>query len=314
MKTKLKLIAGTANLSLAHEISEYLEIPLVERIIDRFSDGEIKVQILENVRGMDVFVIQSTGAPANDNLMELLLVIDALRRASAARITAVIPYYGYARQDRKDRPRVPISSKLVANLLVTAGANRILAVDLHADQIQGFFDIPVDHLYAAPVVTDYIKRNYDPNELVIVSPDAGGTERARLFAKRLNVSRIAIIDKRRPKPNVSEVMHVVGEVSGYRAILVDDIVDTGGTLVKAAKALLENGTKSVAAACTHAVLSGPAIENIKNSPIEELIVTNTLPLPEEKKIKKIEILSVAELLGEAILRIHNEQSLSPLFY
>lgn len=314
MKTKLKLIAGTSNMPLATGISEYLDLPLVEMINNHFSDGEIRIQILENVRGMDTFVIQSTGNPANKNIMELLLIIDALKRASAARITAVIPYYGYARQDRKDRPRVPISSKLIANLIVKAGASRILSVDLHADQIQGFFDIPVDHLYALPVIVEYFKKNYQNKELVIVSPDTGGTERARLFAKILNVSKIAIIDKRRPYANVSEVMNVVGEVSGRDAILVDDIVDTADTLSKVADALLKNGANSVAAACTHPVLSGNAIDKLNKSSIKELIVTNTLRVTESKKSTKLVMLSIADLLGEAIVRIHNEQSLSPLFY
>ena len=312
MKRNLKLIAGTANPDLAQGIAAYLELPLVDREIERFSDGEIKVQILENVRGHDVFVIQPTCAPSNDNLMELLIIIDALRRASAGRITAVVPYYGYARQDRKDRPRVPITSKLVANLLTTAGVNRILSVDLHADQIQGFFDIPFDHLYSMPVTAEYLKKKLDKNKVVVVSPDAGGTERARAFAKRIGVSRIAIIDKRRPRANVAEVMNVVGKVKGLNAIIVDDIVDTAGTLTKAAAALKKNGAVSVLAACAHAVLSGPAFERIMNSDIEELVVTDSIPLV-NKECKKITVLTLSDLIGEAIFRIHNEQSLGPLF-
>ena len=270
------------------------------------------VQIDENVRGSDIFVLQSTSTPVNDNIMELLLLIDALKRASAGRITAVIPYYGYARQDRKVQPRVPISSKLVADLITVAGANRVLTVDLHAGQIQGFFNIPVDHLYASPVLLEYI-RKCDFKDLVIVSPDAGGVERARAFAKRLNAS-LAIIDKRRERANVSEVMNVIGDVKGRETIILDDLIDTAGTTTQAASALKEKGAKKVLAACTHAVLSGPAIDRINNSVIEELIVTNTIPLDSKKeKCKKLKVLSIAPLLGEAIKRIHEESSISSLF-
>ena len=312
MHNGIKLLTGNASKGLAKEVAEYLGIPVCETTITSFSDGEIMVQIDENVRGSDIFVLQSTSTPVNDNIMELLLLIDALKRASAGRITAVIPYYGYARQDRKVQPRVPISSKLVADLITVAGANRVLTVDLHAGQIQGFFNIPVDHLYASPVLLEYI-RKCDFKDLVIVSPDAGGVERARAFAKRLNAS-LAIIDKRRERANVSEVMNVIGDVKGRETIILDDLIDTAGTTTQAASALKEKGAKKVLAACTHAVLSGPAIDRINNSVIEELIVTNTIPLDSKKeKCKKLKVLSIAPLLGEAIKRIHEESSISSLF-
>ncbi|MFA4828556.1 MAG: ribose-phosphate pyrophosphokinase [Thermodesulfovibrionales bacterium] len=312
MHNGIKLLTGNASKGLAKEVAEYLGIPVCETTITSFSDGEIMVQIDENVRGSDIFVLQSTSTPVNDNIMELLLLIDALKRASAGRITAVIPYYGYARQDRKVQPRVPISSKLVADLITVAGTNRVLTVDLHAGQIQGFFNIPVDHLYASPVLLEHI-RKCDFKDLVIVSPDAGGVERARAFAKRLNAS-LAIIDKRRERANVSEVMNVIGDVKGRETIILDDLIDTAGTTTQAASALKEKGAKKVLAACTHAVLSGPAIDRINNSVIEELIVTNTIPLDSKKeKCKKLKVLSIAPLLGEAIKRIHEESSISSLF-
>lgn len=312
MPEGIRLLTGNANKRLADEVAEYLGIHVCDTAITTFSDGEIMIQINENVRGSDIFVLQSTCTPVNDNIIELLLMIDALKRASAGRITAVIPYYGYARQDRKVQPRVPISSKLVADLITVAGANRVLTVDLHAGQIQGFFNIPVDHLYASPVLLDYIRKcNF--NDLVIVSPDAGGVERARAFAKRLNAS-LAIIDKRRERVNVSEVMNVIGDVKGRETIILDDLIDTAGTTTQAASALKEKGAKRVLAACTHAVLSGPAIDRINNSVLEELIVTNTIPLDSKKeRCKKLTVLSIAPLLGEAIKRIHEESSISSLF-
>lgn len=312
MHNGIKLLTGNASKGLAKEVAEYLKIPVCETTVTTFSDGEIMVQIDENVRGSDIFVLQSTSTPVNDNIMELLLIVDALKRASAGRITAVIPYYGYARQDRKVQPRVPISSKLIADLITVAGTNRVLTVDLHAGQIQGFFNIPVDHLYASPVLLDYI-RQCDFKDLVIVSPDAGGVERARAFAKRLNAS-LAIIDKRRERANVSEVMNVIGEVKGKETIILDDMIDTAGTITQAASALKEKGASRVFAACTHAVLSGPALDRINKSVIEELIVTNTIPLDSKKeKCRKLRVLSLASLLGEAIKRIHEESSISSLF-
>jgi len=312
MPEGIQLIAGNSNSGLAKEIAKFLNVPLAETTVSNFSDGEINVQINENVRGSDVFVVQSTCTPVNNNIMELLLMADALKRASAGRITAVMPYYGYARQDRKAAPRVPISARLVADLLEVAGIDRLLTIDLHAGQIQGFFDIPVDHLYAAPVIVDYVKKAYQ-NDLVIVSPDAGGVERARAFAKRLNAS-LAIIDKRREKANVSQVMHVIGEVRGKNAILLDDMIDTAGTITQAAAALKENGAKRIVAACAHAVLSGPALDRINNSALEEVIVTNTIPMDNNvAKCKKLTVLSVANLLGDAIRRIHEESSVSSLF-
>lgn len=306
----LKIFSGNANRPLAEEIASYLKVPLGEARLGRFSDGEISFQILENVRGADVFVVQSTCPPVDSNLMELLIMLDAFRRASAWRITAVIPYFGYARQDRKDKPRVPISAKLVADLLTTAGANRILAMDLHAGQIQGFFDIPVDHLFAAPVLVDYFRKRAIP-QLVVVSPDAGGVERARAYAKRLNAD-LAIIDKRREQANVAEVLHVIGEVAGRNALIVDDMIDTAGTLREVAHVLITHGVREVFACCTHPVLSGPALERIRESPITEVVVTNTIPL-QSHDVDKIKVLSVAPLLGEAIRSIHEETSVSRLF-
>ncbi len=312
MHNGIKLITGNANRTLANHVSECIGIPLTDTTVTRFSDGEIMIQINENIRGGDVFVIQPTCTPVNQNIMELLLIIDALKRASAKRITAVIPYYGYARQDRKAQPRVPISSKLVADLLTAAGTNRIMTVDLHAAQIQGFFNIPVDHLYAAPVLLDYIKKCKFEN-LVIVSPDAGGVERARAFAKRLDAS-LAIVDKRRETAMVSKVMHVIGDVKEKDAIILDDMIDTAGTTTQAAQAIKDNGAKRVFAACSHAVLSGPAIDRINNSALEEVITTDTIPMDDKQSsCKKLRVLSVASLLAEAIKRIHEETSVSSLF-
>jgi len=309
---ELKIFAGNSNLPLAERVCSYLEVPLGRAQVKTFSDGEVSVEIDENVRGADVFVIQSTCPPVNHNLMELLIMIDALKRASAGRINAVIPYYGYARQDRKVAPRQPISAKLVANLITVAGASRVLTMDLHAGQIQGFFDIPVDNLFATPVLLQYI-RDHFANDLVIVSPDAGGVERARAFAKRLDAS-LAIIDKRREKANVAKVMHIIGDVRGKTAVLLDDMVDTAGTLTQAAEALVREGARAVYGCCTHPVLSGKAVERIATSPLRELIVTDTIPLKEEAaKCEKIKVLSVAKLFGEAIRRIHLNQSVSALF-
>jgi len=313
MPQGLKLFTGTSDVELAREVAGHLKLDLGDTTVSTFSDGEIMVRLNENVRGSDAFVIQSTCTPVNDNIMQLLLVIDALKRASAGRITAVIPYYGYARQDRKVQPRVPISAKMVADLITAVGTNRVLTVDLHAGQIQGFFNIPVDNLYAAPVLAEYIKKIYVSDNLVIVSPDAGGVERARSFAKRLNCS-IAIIDKRREKANECEVMNVIGDVLGKDTLLLDDMVDTAGTLTQAAKALTEQGARKVSAACTHAVLSGSALERINNSPIEELIMTNTIPLDSKITLcRKLPVLSIASLLGDAIKMIHEESSISSLF-
>ena len=312
MDDQLKFFTGNSNLDLAKNICDYLNLPLGSIQVRRFSDGEIFVEIGENVRGKDVFVMQSTCSPVNDNLMELLIIMDALRRASARRMTAVIPYYGYARQDRKVAPRVPISAKLVADLITAGGAKRVLTMDLHAAQIQGFFNIPVDHLFAAPVLLNYIKDHFQ-NDLVIVSPDVGGVERARAFAKRLN-AQIAIIDKRRDRPNSSEVMNIVGKVEGSNVIILDDMVDTAGTLAKASVALAEHGAKRIYACATHPVLSGPALERIMNSPMDQLVVTDTIPLTDSAKASpKIKVLSVAPLFGEAIRRIHQEESVSSLF-
>jgi len=307
----LKLFSGRSNTSLAEEIAGSLKIPLGKILITDFSDGEIYVEIQENVRGEDVFLVQSTCSPGNSHLMELLIMIDAFRRASAERITAVIPYYGYARQDRKVQPRVPITAKLVANLLTAVGTDRVLAMELHAGQIQGFFDIPVDHLFATPVLIDYVLSKKMEN-IIIVSPDAGGVERARAFAKRLDAS-LGIIDKRREAKNVSKVMNIIGDVKGKNVILVDDMVDTAGTLTESINALKDNGALNIYACCTHPVLSGPAVERINNSPLKELIVTNTIPLSHKVKSDKIKILSVAPLLGEAISRIHQGTSVSSLF-
>jgi ribose-phosphate pyrophosphokinase len=310
---EMKIFAGNSNLSLARDIAQFLGIPLGKALVETFSDGETKVEIKENVRGGDIFVIQSTSAPGNDNLMELLFMLDAFKRASAKRITAVIPYYGYARQDRKVVPRVPISAKLVADLITTAGASRILTLDLHSGQIQGFFNIPVDNLYATPVLIDCVKRQLNRDEVTIVSPDAGGVERARDFATRLNTS-LAIIDKRRVGPNVVAEMNIIGEVEGQVAVLVDDMVDTAGTLTMAAEALRGANARKILACCTHAVLSGSAVEKIVSSPIEELIVTDSIPLNSDaRQCRKIKVLSVAHLIGEAIRRTHQEQSISSLF-
>jgi ribose-phosphate pyrophosphokinase len=307
----LKVFTGNSNIKLVEKICEKLNTPVGRSQVKSFSDGEINVEINESVRGMDVFVIQSICYPINDNLMELLILIDALKRASAERITAVLPYYGYARQDRKILPRAPISAKLVADLITTAGASRILTVDLHAGQIQGFFNIPVDHLFAAPVLLEYLKQL--KNDIVIVSPDAGGVERARAFARRMNAS-LAIIDKRREAPNVSQVMNIIGDVNGMVAVLVDDIVDTGGSLARGAYALMEKGAKSVSACCTHPVLSGKAVKTLVDSPIQEMIVTDTIPLRDEAKVcPKIKVFSTSGLLAEAIRRIYDDESVSCLF-
>lgn len=308
----MKLFTGRSNPDLSIEVCKYLGIDPGRISLKNFSDGEIQVEIQENIRGDEVFVLQSTCPPVNENLMELLIIMDALKRASAKSITAVIPYFGYARQDRKVKPRVPISAKLVADLITVAGANRVVSMDLHAGQIQGYFDIPVDNIYAAPVLLKYI-RNHFYDDLVIVSPDAGGVERARAFAKRLNAT-LAIIDKRREAANVSEVMNVIGDVKGKTAIILDDMVDTAGTLTQAAQALVEREAKSVYACCTHPVLSGPAIERIEASPMQALVVTNTIPLNDKaKNCKKILVLSIGELLGETIKRIHHSDSVSTLF-
>jgi ribose-phosphate pyrophosphokinase len=309
----MKIFAGNSNPPLADEISKYLRVPLGAAVVETFSDGESKVEIKENVRGRDVFVLQSTSAPGNNNLMELLLMLDAFKRASAKRITAVIPYYGYARQDRKVVPRVPISAKLVADLITTAGASRMLTLDLHSGQIQGFFDIPVDNLYATPVLLQHLRKQLNHNEVTIVSPDAGGVERARAIATRLDAS-LAIIDKRRGGPNVVAEMNIIGEVKDQVAVLLDDMVDTAGTLTTAAEALKKEGAKRIVGCCTHAVLSGPAINRIRESALEELIVTNTIPLSTEaRRCGKITVLSVAHLIGEAIRRTHEEESISSLF-
>ena len=312
MLDRLKLFGGNSNPELTAKICQHLQILQGKAVVQTFSDGEIMVEIGENVRGRDVFVMQSTCSPVNHNLMELLVLMDALKRASAWRITAVLPYYGYARQDTKVLPRVPISAKLVADLITVAGGHRVICLDLHANQIQGFFDIPVDNLFAAPVLLEYIRQHFN-NDLVIVSPDAGGVERARAFAKRLNTS-LAIIDKRRDEDQKVKAMHIIGEVEGKAAIILDDMVDTGGTLTEAAKALAENGALSINACCTHAVLSGNAIGRIEGSAIENLIVTDSIPLqPETKGCKKIKVLTVAKLLGEAIKRTHLNDSVSSLF-
>ncbi len=313
MFKKVCLFAGNGNPTLASEIATHLEMPLSKMNVSRFSDGEVWVEVKENVRGVDAYIVQPTCAPANDNLMELLIIADALRRASAASITAVIPYYGYGRQDRKVAPRTPITSKLVADLIVSAGVQRVLCMDLHAGQIQGFFNIPVDNLYSMPVMlNDYLRKHFDSNT-VFVSPDAGGVERARAYSKRMN-SPLAIVDKRRERANVSEVMHVIGDVEGKECILVDDMVDTAGTLTNAATALKKYGATRVVACCTHPVLSGPAVDRIKDSVLDELIVTNSIPLTQAAKDSgKIKVLSVASLLAEAIKRIHHSDSVSSLF-
>jgi ribose-phosphate pyrophosphokinase len=308
---KLKVFTCNSNIKLAEEICDHIGVALGSSAVNHFSDGEISVHIDESVRGADVFVIQSTSAPVNDNLMELLVTVDAVKRASAKSINVVIPYYGYARQDRKARARDPITAKLVANLIETAGVNRVITMDLHATQIQGFFDIPVDHLLGVPILAEYfLEKNLE--DIVVVSPDHGGVTRARKLAERLKAP-IAIIDKRRPKPNVAEIMNIVGHIEGKTAILIDDIIDTAGTITLAANALVDSGAKAVYACCTHAVLSGPAIERIENSKIMELLVTNTINLPIEKQSGKIRTISVAPLMGEAIIRVHEELSVSKLF-
>jgi ribose-phosphate pyrophosphokinase len=309
---RFKLFSGTANPELARKIGVHIGVPVGEAKLQRFADGEVYFQLLENVRGVDVFVVQPTCYPVDQHLVELLVMIDALKRASAARITVVVPYYGYARQDRKDRPRVAISAKLIADLLTTAGANRALFVDLHAAQIQGFFNIPVDHLFASPVLVSHFRELNLPN-LIVVSPDAGGVERARFFAQKM-AAPLAIVDKRRTDLNVAEVMHVVGDVSGKTCLIIDDIIDTAGTLVKTVDALYAAGARSVHACASHAVLSGPAIDRIANSRIEQVVVTDTIPLREAaQKLSKIKVLTISGLLGAAIESIHMETSVSTLF-
>lgn len=313
MYDKIRVFTGNSNPALAQKICEGLGVPLGNARVKTFSDGEVLVEIGENVRGRDVYVVQSTCAPTNNNLMELLVMTDALKRASAATITAVMPYYGYARQDRKAAPRTPISAKLVADLVTTAGVDRVVTIDLHAAQIQGFFDIPVDNLYAAPVILHHLKERFSGQDLVMVTPDAGGTERARAYAKRLECP-MALIDKRRTGPNVAEVMHLIGDVRGKIAIILDDMIDTAGTLTQAAGALKQNGAAAIYAAATHGVLSGPAIDRINGSVIEEVLLTDTIPLGEKAdRTSKIKVLSVAGLLAEAIRRIHDDESVSSLF-
>lgn len=306
-----KLFTGRSNPHLAQRIADYLEMELGNISIKDFSDGELWVRYDENIRGQDVFIIQSTNPPAN-NIMELLLMLDAAKRASARRVTAVIPYYGYARQDRKDQPRVPISAKLLADMINAAGADRVLTMDLHSAQIQGYFDIPFDHLYSKTALISHLKDMTFTNNLVLLSPDVGSIPLSRSYAKLLNAS-LAIIDKRRPQANRSEVMHLIGEVEGKNVLIMDDMVDTAGTMVAAARTAMENGALAVMAACTHAVLSGPAIERVQNSPVEKLVVSDTIQIPREKVFEKLEMVSVAPVFGEAILRIHNEESISSLF-
>jgi len=308
---ELKVFSGNANRALAEEICEHLKIPIGKINLTKFSDGELYCQILENVRGKDVFLVQPTCCPVNNNLMELLIMIDAFKRSSATRITSVIPYYGYGRQDRKDKPRVPISSKLVADLLTAAGTDRILTMDLHVGQIQGFFDIPVDHLYAMVVLIEYLKQLNIPN-LTVVSPDAGGVERARAFAKRLNAD-LAVIDKRRTGPNEAEILHIIGHVSGRNILICDDMIDTAGTLVNTVHALRKKKAEKVFACATHGILSGPAIEKLGSAPIEQIILTNTVPLETSRILPNMKILSVAGLLATAIQNIHEETSVSNLF-
>lgn len=311
---RMMVLSGNANPSLAQDIVSHLHMRLGSAIVGRFSDGEVMVEIMENVRGRDVFIVQPTCAPTNDNLMELLVMVDAVKRASAQRITAVIPYFGYARQDRRPRSaRVPISAKVVAKMISTVGADRVLTVDLHADQVQGFFDCPVDNVYASPVLLGYIWRQKYP-DLMVVSPDVGGVVRARAMAKRLDDADLAIIDKRRPKPNEAKVMHIIGEVKNRTCIIIDDLVDTAGTLCQAGNALKEHGAKHVIACITHPVLSGSALENINNSSLDELVVTDTIPLSKQAQAcKKIKVLSVAEMLAETMRRVSDEESVSSLF-
>lgn len=314
----IKVFSGNSNRSLAEDIADYLKMPLGQVLIRRFADGEVSISIAESVRGFHVYVVQSLSPPVNEHLMELLVMIDALKRASTAEITVVMPYYGYARQDRKAAPREPITAKLVADLLEAAGATRLIALDLHAAQIQGFFDVPVDNLYAAPIFIEDIKRKFGENfhnqeKLVVVSPDAGGVERARAIAKRIHAT-LAIIDKRRPKPGIAEVMHIIGDVKGMKAIIVDDMIDSAGTLVKAAEAVMNNGAESVLAYASHAVFSPPAVERIASSTIEEVVVSDSIPLREDaQKCRKIRSLSCASLVGEAMSRIHTGESVSSLF-
>ncbi|MEI5909623.1 ribose-phosphate diphosphokinase [Bacillus spongiae] len=311
--SKLKIFSLNSNVALAQQIADVVGVNLGKSSVKRFSDGEIQINIEESIRGCDVFVIQSTSTPVNENLMELLIMVDALKRAAAKTINIVMPYYGYARQDRKARAREPITAKLVANLLETAGATRVITLDLHAPQIQGFFDILIDHLMGVPILAEYFEENgFKDEDIVIVSPDHGGVTRARKLAERLKAP-IAIIDKRRPKPNVAEVMNIVGNIEGKKAVLIDDIIDTAGTITLAANALVENGAKEVYACCTHPVLSGPAIERIQNSKIKQLVVTNSIVLNEDKMIDKVVQLSVAPLIGEAIIRVFEQQSVSTLF-
>lgn len=307
----LRVFSLNSNRALAEEIANHLGTTLGECTVSRFSDGEVQINLEESIRGCEVYVVQSTCAPVNEHIMELLIMIDALKRASAHSINIVIPYYGYARQDRKARAREPITAKLVANLLETAGADRVIALDLHAPQIQGFFDMPIDHLQGIPILSDYFKAK-DLEDIVIVSPDHGGVTRARRMADRLGAP-LGIIDKRRPKPNEAEIMNIIGNIEGKTAILIDDLIDTAGTIILAANALLECGAKEIYACCTHPVLSGPAIERLKDAPIKELIVTNTIPLPKEKVLDNMTQLSVAPLIGEAIIRIHELKSVSILF-
>ena len=311
MKNKIAVFTGNANRKLSKEICRFLKIPLGKALVARFSEGEVRIKINQDVRGQDVFVVQPTSPPVNEHLMELLIFLDALKRASARRITAVIPYYGYARQDRKDQPRVPITAKLVANLLTGAGASRVLTMDLHASQIQGFFDIPLDHLFAINVFVEYVKENRI-KDVIVVSPDVGGIKMARAYAKRLGVP-LAIVDKRRVSDKDAVVMNILGEVKGKNVLIIDDMVATAGSLVEAIKALKENGAREIRAIITHAVLSGPAMDRISNSDLKELVVTDTIPLPPEKRIRKIKVLSVAPILSEAIRRIHEEESVSSLF-
>lgn len=309
---KLRILSGNANRDLAERICKYLGVELGKANVNTFSDGEVQVEILESVRGMDTFLIQPTCTPVNQNLMELLIMLDALKRASVSRVNVVVPYYGYGRQDRKVAPRAPISARLVADLIEVAGATRILAMDLHVGQIQGFFSIPVDHLYALPVHLEYF--GHMEEEVVVVSPDAGGVERAREFAKRLKNASIAIIDKRREKANVSKIMHIVGDVQGKVAILLDDMIDTAGTICQSAEALARDGATKVYACCTHAVLSGNAVERLNKSPIHELVITNTIPLGHKAgQLERVKVLDVSPILGEAIRRIHSEASVSSLF-
>jgi ribose-phosphate pyrophosphokinase len=309
---RMKLFTGNANPCLAEEIAKYLGMPVGDAKVSRFSDGEINCVIDESVRGVDVFVVQPTCTPVNENLMELLIMIDAFRRASASRINAVIPYYGYARQDRKTKARDPITAKLVSNLIAEAGAQRVVAVDLHANQIQGFYDIPVDHLPGVPTIAEYFKARGLNENSVILSPDVGGVTRARDLAEKLGAP-LAIVDKRRPEPNVSEVMNVIGDVAGKSVIIVDDIIDTAGTVCTAAKVMKEKGALKVYGCCTHPVFSGPAIDRLSQAPFEEIVVTNTIPLGKEKRLPNVTVLSVAPLIGEAILRIHEDLSVSKLF-